>query len=164
MTELVIDVPRLRKELEYVTAHREQWKQGSWINRTSCGTVACLAGNTVLNEGCVPAYGSGSRAVTSTVITQEGRWLHVADVAAKLLGLTTHQADVLFDASNSLFGLWSIAAHLTDGEIEIPPEVYDEAAGLREAPEDGTSLSFTDRLRGMAIRRNRAITEIADLM
>lgn len=132
MTELVVDAPRLRKELEYVTAHRDRWLQGAWIQSTPCGTVGCLAGNTVMNAGYQPHF-DGDRATTQFVrddAASPASERHVADVAADLLGLDTLQANQLFAATNSLYELWAIASEFTNGEIEIPPEVRDEAGSF----------------------------------
>jgi hypothetical protein len=121
----MIDVPRLRKELEFITAHRERWLQNTWVSRTECGTVGCLAGNIVLNAGYRPFYDAdrdstsyvrdGERSSTNTY------WIR--DLATSILGLTERQADDLFRSSNTLYELWWIASELTHGEIQVPADV-----------------------------------------
>lgn len=134
---MMINVPRLRKELEFVTAHPQEWEQACWIGETSCGTVACLAGWTVLHAGYElhqenhsfvlvsdddPA---GRRAVgrhdDGTVVVS------VRDVARELLRLDDREADRLFHPLNDLRELWLVASRLTDGELEVPPAVLADA-------------------------------------
>jgi hypothetical protein len=172
MTELTVDVPRLRKELEYVTAHREQWLQGTWIHRTACGTVGCLAGNTTLNAGYVPAFTGRKYAVTSFVrLAHEHDERLIVDVAAEVLGLDDYQANALFAATNSLYDLWKIASEITNGEIEVPADVLAETRGEVKPPADGDVLTYLNNRAGLALRRQRherrrrrAVNELADLL
>jgi hypothetical protein len=127
-----IDVPRLRKELEYVTIHPERWNQHQWIQQTACGTVGCLAGNTVLHAGAQPLFGynnSDHDDQASFVEIERGDDRHrtsVSRAARELLGLTDDQAEDLFHPLNSLHRLWSLAARFTDGEIKVPSGVEPE--------------------------------------
>ena len=126
----------LRKELEYITAHRNEWDQSRWLSvtrATACGTVGCLAGNAVLHAGWVPATVNG--AVDVTQLSAETQLEYVSDgqhvltvrnVARDELGLEHWQATLLFNGSNSLLTLWIIASLLTD-EIEVPQSVIDDA-------------------------------------
>lgn len=144
---MTVDVPQLRKELEYITANRLHWNQGSWLKRTSCGTVGCLAGNTVLNAGYLPLatsdgflnYVSRERVPCNedgyfvVVAGRDNSLLangvpveRVSDCAQRLLGLSDVEANLLFSGDNSLYRLWAIASRITHGEIEIPPEVADD--------------------------------------
>jgi hypothetical protein len=120
---VTIDVPRLRKELEFVTDNRQRWLQNTWLSRVECGTVGCLAGNVVLNAGYQP-YFEGNRQSTSYVRDAErSRTYWIRELATELLGLTERQADDLFRSTNSLLDLWEVAAELTDGEIQVPVDV-----------------------------------------
>lgn len=51
--ELEINVPLLRKTLEHVREHPEEWRQHSWgqYSRLSCGTVGCFAHHAVRLDG-----------------------------------------------------------------------------------------------------------------
>jgi hypothetical protein len=130
----MIDVPRLRKELEFVTANRDLWEQGCWIGRAECGTVACLAGWTVLHAGYGPYERNlafvrlpvddplRSRVRVIPTSTSDAGLANVDDVARELLGLTGYQAVWLFHPLNDLAELWRAAAAMTDGEVEVPPE------------------------------------------
>lgn len=154
MTELTIDVPRLRKELEYVTTHREQWLQGEWIHRTACGTVGCLAGNVALNAGYVPVYERGRYATAARVRLPHGHGVRpVANVAAEVLGLSVGQATELFAATNTLYRLWELASMFTGGEIEIPADVLDELRGQTEPPPNGYRLVAANVAAASAIQR-----------
>jgi hypothetical protein len=118
----MIDVARLRKELEYITAHPEEWDQSTWGRRTtrSCGTVACLAGNTVLHAD-------------EEVVWELGRMIGVNDGqsiperARELLGLNEVEAEDLFAGGNSLRMLWRMASRFTDGEIQVPEDLPEWA-------------------------------------
>lgn len=113
-----IDVPLLRKELEFITAHPEHWNQDVWLEKhTECGTVGCLAGNTLLHTDNVTCYSN----VRSRDVFYEplGEWSWTWE-AKKVLGLTIQQADKLFYEHNTLYDLWRLANKYTDGEIEIP--------------------------------------------
>jgi hypothetical protein len=150
-----IDVELLRKELEHVTAHPDEWDQSRWIVRTSCGTTGCLAGGTALRAGYVPyevtdvigqltwVYVDHDDPVRNDDSWED--WIQVPDlrvlsvqtVARRLLGLTNIQAMDLFAPHNTLEDLWIIASELTDGAIEVPPSVIEAA---REPHRDGDDV------------------------
>lgn len=121
----MINVELLRKNLEYVTAHRDQWDQSYWIQRTWCGTTACLAGTVVLNEGYRPVPETREQRDVGLVTDSAGSVDWVDNVARKLLGLDESQAYVLFSGTNSLHRLWELASSWTDGAIEVPVDVQD---------------------------------------
>lgn len=118
----MVNVPLLRKELEHVTHHPKEWNQTVWLRRwipNQCGTLGCLAGNTVLHAGL------------ELRLEPEGTYMPmdgytIKHHATNLLGLTVCQANALFDGSNSLLDLWSIANRITDGEIEVPQSVISQ--------------------------------------
>jgi hypothetical protein len=123
-----IDVARLRKELEYVTAHRDEHEQRFWaVRRPGCGTSHCLAGTVVMHEGLALDWkpitdpGSEWHGADSARRVADGR--DIRDAARDLLGITTFEADALFFAENDLHTLWCVAEHITRGEITLPPEV-----------------------------------------
>lgn len=126
-----INVPLMRKVLEYLETNPEKHEQGCWAWSDAatvaeatydCGTVACMAGWTVL-------------------LADVGRWLHmtccdecaatlelqavidgdtydVAEGAERLLGLTSRQGDQMFSGSNSRDDLWDYADEFTFGDID----------------------------------------------
>lgn len=104
----MIDAPNvelLRKELEFVTNNPDVWDQAHWIIRQPCGTVACLAGWTVIHAGLKPS-------AFNEYLTPK--------LAAHMLGLTRDSANRLFYHGNTLHDLWRIAGELTNGEIKMP--------------------------------------------
>lgn len=115
-----IDVPRLRKVLEYLTEHPEEHDQGIWIASpyyTGCGTTACVAGHVVLADGWAPDY----RIAYPEYCVKDGKTRRIAHVAEALLGLRPEQAAQLFWATNELADLWRMAEEFTDGTIQVPP-------------------------------------------
>lgn len=129
----------LRKELEHITAHPDQWRQGVWIGlsqTSSCGTVACLAGNTVLHAGWQPSTRYGELYLLDTLpssgpqfefVRRDDRVAEVRAAAREELNLLPWEATLLFDGSASLVGLWIIASLLTEGEVEVPESIVRRA-------------------------------------
>lgn len=136
----------LRSALEHVTEHPREWIQNHYLARTSCGTMACLAGRIVLEAGApyqevdwvpvrdydgdlnelVPVPGMA----TATVIDVDGFPTFVSEIAADRIGVPYRQAEHLFAASNSLRTLWELAAEYSGGLIEVPEDL-PEWADLR---------------------------------
>lgn len=102
----MVNVELLRRTLEYIETHPEEWDQETW----GCGTVACFAGHAVALSGnweeaykgrstlVIPA-GSSRKATpySDNIITT------YKSTAARLeLGLSMHQSDLLFQGSNTL--------------------------------------------------------------
>jgi len=138
-----IDVALLRKELEWATAEAvaaqvgySATRAGGWAQRvyamrqrgadenTACGSAFCIAGRTVVDTGHEIEW-QGTRnpgGWYEVAITVKGGET-IAEVARVELGLTHHQASILFSSSNSIRDLWAIAAQITGGEITPPPGV-----------------------------------------
>lgn len=144
----MVNAPVLRKELEYITAHRDEWNQEIWLSEhrdsylepTTCGTTGCLAGNTVLHAGLIHGvtrvywseaaqqYVAGVTLYTPcdperVAPDEAASW---SETAAGILGLTRSQANQLFASGNSLHNLWELAYCFTadsDDVIEVPLEV-----------------------------------------
>lgn len=112
-----INAPLLRKVLDHITAHPEEWDQTDWASMTSCGTACCVAGHAAVMTGHTPDF----RGYGSTHVTSDGRY--ICDVAREELRLEHWQADDLFAVCYTLKDLWRIASEFTDGEIEIPVSV-----------------------------------------
>jgi len=119
MTE--VNVPLLRKALEHITAHPEEWDQTQWAQQTSCGTACCVAGHVALMTGHEIDFGRVD--VYSEMVTHTTTGRYIEDVARYELGLTSDQSRILFDEMNRLPTLWAYAKHLSNGEITAPPEV-----------------------------------------
>lgn len=116
---MIINIERLRKEMEFITTHRDKHDQSVWAAKTSCGTVGCLAGNIVFNEGLEIDW-LGKNA--SYCFDEQGDNVSIRDQAALILGLSWDQAEILFDGNNNLPGMWRYISNITNGEIEVPIE------------------------------------------
>jgi hypothetical protein len=113
-----INVPLLRKTLEYADAHPEEIKLDTWAMKTACGTTACIAGTAVVLAGHEIDWNSKSLCFYGVSCVTDGRF--IVDVAEEELGLTEQQANELFYCS-SLNEVWEAAERLTDGEIRRTP-------------------------------------------
>ena len=121
--EYTPNVPLLRKVLEHITAHPEEWNQEWWAvksTESSCGTACCVAGWTVSWAGHGFQWDSEGR---SSVYLKEDDMRSIPHVAQDLLGLSPQQANTLFFSGNSLQDLWELANEFTGGEIEIPEDL-----------------------------------------
>jgi hypothetical protein len=144
--EITLDVPRLRKALEFVTDHPEEWRQLYWAVRSdTCGTKACLAGRIVLQAGVELDWRPDRHLYlqlgverAQTIAADQTRT--IGDQACTLLGVPEAMVDDfhrgylsgnayllmldfdrLWSGANTLRDLWFYASELTDGEIEMPP-------------------------------------------
>lgn len=118
----MVNVPLLLEQLRFVTMNPEKHDQSFWARRSDCGTVACLAGNTVIRSGIRLGW-NDRRSATVTVGGQA-----IREAAQDLLGLSEDEANYLFYAPN-LDGLWRAAGNITDWEIS--QEDYDRAINDR---------------------------------
>lgn len=129
-----IDVPILRKALEHITAHPEEWEQKRWASKTLCGTSCCLAGTILAQQGYNFVFPEGDWD-TEYAAKDDGPPEYIPRVAsAELLGRTvTHwnadggdeeyyRVSELWLGHNTLPDLWRKASELTDGEIKVPEE------------------------------------------
>lgn len=105
-----INVPLLRKTLEHIEAHPEEWDQGDWRLRVEregfCGTAYCFAGTAANLHGAewrIPAPADWQDD-DMRIVTPEGG-MHVEYYAQEILGLNFNQADMLFDGGNDLADL-----------------------------------------------------------
>lgn len=106
--ERLLNVPLLRKSLEFVTEHPEEWDQTTFGAVRSCGTVGCFAHHAVrldgakmvgvqyarFEEGDDPDYLISIAGVPTT---------HVRHRAQRVLGLPDGHR--LFDSDNTLLDL-----------------------------------------------------------
>lgn len=125
------NVPLLRKTLEHITAHPEEWDQETWALQTSCGTVGCLAGwavtlaghNLVFTKGCDCEVCDAEESIAAETCIVDGQLRTIHKAAEHALGLTQEQACSLFNGGNNLHTLWAEANAITHGEIVIPADV-----------------------------------------
>lgn len=135
--EREVNVPLLRKTLEWATAEHHklrlglpsQWDQGVWMDRQSCGTVCCLAGKAALEAGWIPMSATEQDDVAArtgrdhNIRHPDGRTGDVEQVADDALGLPEDHS--LYGGDNDIYTLWDIAERLTDGKITLPAELAE---------------------------------------
>lgn len=120
-TEQIVNVPLLRKVMEHIAAHPEEWEQEEYAVQRPCGTAYCVAGTVAQWAGeefafeCMP----GDRIVAMSRLSSGER---VEDFAREALGLSCTQAYHLFHERNTLPYLWTLAAEYTAGDIAIPEQ------------------------------------------
>lgn len=115
----MINVPLLRKTLEYISDHPEEHNQSCWAERglnTPCGTAFCAAGHAVQFAGHQIDWEGDEYADT---VMGGGT---IEQVAAQELGLSGRQANHLFHFASGQRDLWRMASEITGGEIEIPSQ------------------------------------------
>lgn len=119
----MINIPLLRKTLEYITAHPDEWEQGVWGKRVwqgnVCRTSHCLAGHAVVLNGDELSWTLNRYNGVRFACLNDAP-MSIRDRAQELLGLTYYQAGQLFESANSLRKLWTLAGEFTNGEIEAP--------------------------------------------
>jgi hypothetical protein len=117
---VTVNVPLLRKTLEHIEAHPEEWFQGVW----SCGTAGCFAWHAAMLDGAEPIKGFPSYVPADSDDPSDDVYpasddhpacVHVAPRAARVLGIGS-EAHPLFRASNSLDDLRRIVGRLTTKE------------------------------------------------
>ena len=158
----MLNVDRLLKELQFVTANPDKHYQDVWAQArtevavpegtdpwetdipaprpSACGSFGCLAGNTAVHEPGVELdwykedyeiwdgkkiqLWQADQILNETVTVQD--WCNggtfeekksIKTKAQELLGLTSHQAELLFDGDNTLDQLWELAERFSGGEI-----------------------------------------------
>lgn len=119
MTAVTVNVPLLRKTLEHIEAHPEEWDQSSW----SCGTSGCFAYHAAMISGGEPVDMYLGYVVSEeddpsdqVYLAAIGRpaMVHVATRAVRVLGLDEHPGDTrLFNGDNTLDDLRRIVAELS---------------------------------------------------
>lgn len=122
-----INVHLLRKVLEHITEHPNEWDQDNWGVKTACGTAHCVAGHTVAMTGHeLMWFRQGSELHLGGVNGVAG-YCSVHAAARDELGLDDDEAYLLFHPDNSLDVLWGYAEDLTNGEI-TKPDLESESA------------------------------------
>lgn len=136
----VIDVERLRRLLEHLTANPREHDQTMWGQRFhddlggACRTSYCAAGWAVVLDGrCTIKWRTDPYMKTfdsaAHAIDQNGEMHTIRNLACNLLGFSYDQGSRFFDSTNSLYRLWGYATVWTDGEIQRPDTVTP--SGLR---------------------------------
>lgn len=119
-----INVPLLRKLLEHITAHPDEWDQQTWgreSQQSACGTALCVAGHAAHSLGHPLVWDKAANYVAHCLVDGEVR--SIPSVATHALGLSNRDAAHLFSGGNTLADLWRLANEMTNGEIEIPADL-----------------------------------------
>lgn len=124
------NLPLLRKVLDHIDAHPEEWAQGTWAQRSyplerhvrelnrgravelpvpACGTAFCIAGHAAVMAGFTVSWPSDA---TSSALLTSGD--HIEDVARDELGLTAGEARVLFWGRNTRAEVQRIAVGIAE--------------------------------------------------
>lgn len=113
------NIPLIRKTLEHIESHPEEWYQGNWAINTyspaSCGTAYCFAGWALVLAG--HDFGPSDNL---WLFELDGRMVSNSEVgvaAKNALGLTQHEANRLFYAHNSLQSLRDIVEDIVGEKL-----------------------------------------------
>lgn len=124
----IIDVPLLRKAVEWVEAEAQkewrdrEWIQGSWFmvresDTGFCGTACCVAGWVAMQDESVTMEVGPYGEPTDRVTTSGGHTMHVAEYARDRLGLEEWEADVLFSGANDAEDIRHLAEQFVGDEL-----------------------------------------------
>lgn len=136
-----INVPLLRKVMEHIESHPEEWDQGMWVTgvrtltyrsgevvrtypmqtlpyyRTEppafCGTAFCFAGHVAHMTGWNPIW-RGTHFDRQRMHHPVHGDADVETLAREELGISAGAAEALFNANNSMFHLQEIVAALIE--------------------------------------------------
>jgi hypothetical protein len=87
-----LNIPLLRKTMEYIEAHPEKWDQGDWVSfGPTCKTTMCFAGTAAYLAGAVMVPGDIERCTLP-----DGSRESIPGYAIEQLGLSDAQADAIF--------------------------------------------------------------------
>lgn len=124
MTKLTPNIPLLRKTLEHIESHPEEWDQSKW----HCGTKFCFAGHAcMINGDESPSPTLTGNLHLDHVVTKDGDLVLIMDRAREILGLSFTHATFLFTSRNSLPILQRIVDLIITGILPTDP---DEATKL----------------------------------
>lgn len=97
------------KVLAHIVAHPESWRQGTWGQKTECGTVACFAGwACVLSPEVKRINWSYARADGQTIPRKAEEILGIDD--ASIIDDDIDEK-YLFDGDNNMDDLYEISAY-----------------------------------------------------
>jgi len=125
-----LNVPALRKTLEWVEAEAARgeesaWRQESYATRTACGTAFCAAGYVAAElVGARPHFDAvadpDGELVTDVCVLPDGEFASIDSVAREELGLTSRESMRLFDGTNSLEDVRRIVGRLLETAGDRP--------------------------------------------
>ena len=112
-----------------VPAYNAYWGVRKAVPAVNCGTACCLAGKTVAFMGGKFLIEADSDGTAVEAEMPDGTTVFVEGFAEQVLGLTTAQADALFDGDNTIENVRFVIEQIKDGveyPDRFPNESYDD--------------------------------------
>lgn len=111
------NVPLLRKTMEYIEQHPDEWSQDVWSAKRACGTTMCFAGTALHLSGHDFVYQPTNEDVEFAAMVRgfenDGS---VGEVAARVLGLSEEQASAIFHCYTSRPDVLRVVVEAAVGE------------------------------------------------
>lgn len=122
----------LEATMQHINDHPETHQQFWWFNQHECGTGGCFAGWTWMIAGNQPMQ---------SLVRHEDRTLRITDEVddditrlraetTQMLGLTEKEADILFDANNTIPALQLMVKDLVNGDDLLGIDHYWKESGM----------------------------------
>jgi hypothetical protein len=115
------NLPLLRKVLDHIDAHPEEWDQevyGTLTDASPCGTAFCVAGHALNMVGRF-TLGNHPNGGTMMLDGRAALGAEVGDAAADLLGLTEAERRALFSMFNSRESVQYAAERIAERAGEV---------------------------------------------
>jgi hypothetical protein len=117
---MTVNVPLLRKTLEHIEAHPQEWYQNTWRCDTAmcfAGTACHLDGGEWVRDGSSPWLAQRDGEAPDDLHYAPAGWVHAETRARRILGLDPWPAAGLFHYRNTLDDLREQVAELCGGEL-----------------------------------------------
>lgn len=87
-----LNIPLIRKTMEYIEAHPDEWNQKYWFATSLCGTTMCFAGTVAYLAGATFPENNDGYYCTAP----DGRVRSIENFAIEQLGLSAAAASDIF--------------------------------------------------------------------
>ena len=127
-----LNIPLIRKTLDFIREHPEKHNQKTWATKTPCGTTMCFAGTAIWLSGGefrFNEYGIADVVLQGQLsdedfyregVSWDGRAFgDVTNTAENLLGLSRSESEYLFPQATSLEDLETYVAWMVKDRIEF---------------------------------------------
>jgi len=131
------NIAELDRVMTFIKDNPEKHNQSVWSN--DCGTAACLAGWACLLNGATvdkSRFYGGFSYVGGPIIDSGGRKNIIKNAAIDILELDGWDADVLFEASNTVADLELMVKDLSNGDSLRDHWKYNAETDRQERIED----------------------------
>jgi hypothetical protein len=129
------NIALLDQIIAHVKAHPEEWDQGNWVQKTSCGTSYCIAGFATMftmPEGHSfsfgKMYGNDTQNAYYVGTPDNSVAYTIRQYAEDALRLDYDQARILFDGGNTLEEIEVIRNALANDTLFAEEILYDEGS------------------------------------